>query len=75
MFALAQLGVSGVKNKLESGLDYIVFIIFVSLLSSGIVYLVSFIPFLGPIPNYSYLFWLSFLSRIIGENTPTSISG
>lgn len=52
------------KNKLESGLSYIVFIIFVSLLSSGIVYLVSFIPFLGPIPNYSYLFWLSFLYLI-----------
>lgn len=49
------------KNRLKSGLAYIVFIIFVSLLSSGIVYLVSFIPFLGPIPNYSYLFWLSFL--------------
>ena len=49
------------KNKLESGLAYIVFIIFVSLVSSGFVYLVSFIPFLGPIPNYSYLFWISFL--------------
>lgn len=49
------------KNKLESGLSYIIFVIFVSLVSSGIVYLVSFIPFLGPIPNYSYLFWLSFL--------------
>lgn len=49
------------KNRLKSGLAYIVFIIFVSLLSSGIVYLVSFIPFLGPIPNYSYLFRLSFL--------------
>lgn len=49
------------KNRLKSGLAYIVFIIFVSLLSSGIVYLVSFIPFLGPIPNYFYLFWLSFL--------------
>lgn len=52
------------KNRLKSGLAYIVFIIFVSLLSSGIVYLVSFIPFLGPIPNYSYLFWLSFLYLI-----------
>ena len=49
------------KNRLKGGLAYIVFIIFVSLLSSGIVYLVSFIPFLGPIPNYSYLFWISFL--------------
>lgn len=49
------------KNRLKSGLAYIVFTIFVSLLSSGIVYLVSFIPFLGPIPNYFYLFWLSFL--------------
>lgn len=49
------------KNKLESGLSYIIFAIFVSLVSSGFVYLVSFIPFLGPIPNYSYLFWLSFL--------------
>ena len=44
------------KNKLESGLSYIIFVIFVSLVSSGFVYLVSFIPFLGPIPNYSYLF-------------------
>lgn len=52
------------KNKLESGLAYIVFTIFVSLVSSGFVYLVSFIPFLGPIPNYSYLFWLSFLYLI-----------
>lgn len=49
------------KNRLKGGLVYIVFIIFVSLLSSGIVYLVSLIPFLGPIPNYSYLFWISFL--------------
>lgn len=49
------------KNKLKSGLVYIIFAIFVSLVSSGFVYLVSFIPFLGPIPNYSYLFWLSFL--------------
>lgn len=49
------------KNKLKSGLSYIIFAIFVSLVSSGFVYLVSFIPFLGPIPNYSYLFWLSFL--------------
>lgn len=49
------------KNRLKSGLAYIVFTIFVSLLSSGIVYLVSFIPFLGPIPNYFYFFWLSFL--------------
>lgn len=52
------------KNKLESGLVYIIFTIFVSLVSSGFVYLVSFIPFLGPIPNYSYLFWLSFLYLI-----------
>lgn len=49
------------KNRLKSGLVYIIFAIFVSLVSSGFVYLVSFIPFLGPIPNYSYLFWLSFL--------------
>lgn len=49
------------KNKLKGGLVYIIFAIFVSLVSSGFVYLVSFIPFLGPIPNYSYLFWLSFL--------------
>jgi hypothetical protein len=53
-----------VKNKLKGGLDYIIFAIFVSLVSSGFVYLVSFIPFLGPIPNYSYLFWLSFLYLI-----------
>ena len=52
------------KNKLKSGLACIVFAIFVSLLSSGFVYLVSFIPFLGPIPNYFYLFWLSFLYLI-----------
>lgn len=52
------------KNKLKSGLAYIVFTIFVSLVSSGFVYLVSFIPFLGPIPNYSYLFWISFLYLI-----------
>ena len=52
------------KNKLKSGLSYIIFVIFVSLVSSGFVYLVSFIPFLGPIPNYSYLFWLSFLYLI-----------
>ena len=52
------------KNRLKGGLVYIVFIIFVSLVSSGIVYLVSFIPFLGPIPNYSYLFWISFLYLI-----------
>ena len=52
------------KNKLKSGLAYIIFVIFVSLVSSGFVYLVSFIPFLGPIPNYSYLFWLSFLYLI-----------
>lgn len=49
------------RNKLKSGLAYIVFAIFVSLVSSSFVYLVSFIPFLGPIPNYSYLFWISFL--------------